>query len=212
MHNRVVCLGVLVLVAVSAYYAGSYYTKSGCSGDISEQRCSLRTAMRKLWSDHVWWTRNYLIAAIANTPDLKATTERLLKNQEDIGTAIVPYYGKQAGEQLTKLLKEHILIAADVVAAAKAQKTAQLKDADAKWHVNADAIASFLSAANPYWPYDAIKDMMYEHLKLTTQEAVARLKQDWKADIETFEKVFDEIMMMSDSLTVGIVKQFPEKF
>lgn len=211
MQKRVVCFGIIILIAGVAYYAGNYPAQQ-YTGDISEQRCSLRTAMRKLWSDHVWWTRNYLIVAIANTPDLKATTERLLQNQEDIGTAIVPYYGKEAGEQLTKLLKEHILIAADVVAAAKAQKTAQLKDADAKWHVNADAIASFLSGANPHWPYDAIKDMMYEHLKLTTQEAVARLKQDWKTDIETFEKVFDEIMMMADSLTVGIVKQFPEKF
>ena len=54
--------------------------------------------------------------------------------------------------------------------------------------------------------------MMHEHLKLTTQEAVARLKKDWNADIEAFEKVFDEIMMMADSLTAGITKQFPEKF
>lgn len=212
MEKKVVCVVLTLAIAGASYYVGRYYTKQESCENISEQRCSLRTNMRKLWSDHVWWTRNYLIAAIADMPELQVTTERLLQNQKDIGAAIVPYYGKEAGEKLAELLKEHILIAADVVTAAKANDTKKLQADDARWRINAIAIADFLSKANPNWPYKGIKDMMYEHLKLTTKEAVARLKKGWKADIQTFEKVFDEIMMMSDALTVGIIKQFPEKF
>lgn len=212
MNNLIKCSIVSVIIAGGAYYLGMRHSPHTSSCSISPQRCSLRTNMRKLWSDHVWWTRDYLITAIADMPDLKAATQRLLKNQDDIGTAIVPYYGKEAGEKLTALLKEHILIAADVVAAAKANNAAKLKEADTKWHANADAIASFLSDANPHWPKKEMQDMMYEHLKLTTEEAVARLKKDWAADITAFEKVFNEIMMMSDMLTTGIAQQFPEKF
>ena len=80
---------------------------------------SLRTAMRRLWADHAIWTRQYIIAAVAGTPDAEAAAARLLRNQEDIGNAIVPYYGEEAGAALTKYLKEHILIAVDLVAAAK---------------------------------------------------------------------------------------------
>lgn len=212
MNNFIKCFIVSLIIGGSAYYLGTRYPSHTSSCNISPQRCSLRTNMRKLWSDHVWWTRDYLITAIADMPDLNATTQRLLKNQDDIGTAIVPYYGKEAGKKLTALLKEHILIAADVVAAAKANNTAKLKEADTKWHANADAIALFLSDANPHWPKKEMQDMMYEHLKLTTEEAVARLKKDWAADIDAFEKVFNEIMMMSDMLTTGIAQQFPEKF
>jgi hypothetical protein len=215
MNNRIICLSALVLSAGGTYCAQKPYTKQRAEntpGGISEKRCRLRTNMRKLWSDHVWWTRNYLIAAIADMPELKDTTARLLKNQEDIGDAIASYYGKKAGKELTTLLKEHILIAADVVSAAKSQDNAALKTANDKWYANADAIAEFLSTANPNWPYKAVQSMLYKHLKLTTDEATARLKQQWKTDINIFDRVFDEIMEMADTLTNGIVKQFPDKF
>src|SRR5687768_11167336 len=80
---------------------------------------ALKTAMRKLWTEHVIWTREYIVAAIAGTPDADAAATRLLRNQDDIGQAIVPLYGAAAGTKLTQLLKEHILIAVDLLAAAK---------------------------------------------------------------------------------------------
>src|SRR5262249_10166124 len=80
----------------------------------------LRTAMRKLWEDHITYTRNYIISALSDLPDASSVAARLMKNQEDLGNAIVPYYGSAAGQKLTALLKEHIQIATDVVKAAKA--------------------------------------------------------------------------------------------
>jgi len=215
MKNYIVFFSFSLIIAGISYYIGTQhaqYREATYISHVLPQRCSLKTNMRKLWSDHVWWTRDYLITAIADMPEAEAATTRLLKNQEDIGAAIAPYYGEEAGEKLTTLLKEHILIAANVVTAAKENNNVKLKEEDEKWHANADAIALFLSTANQNWPLDTIKDMMYEHLKLTTEQVVARLKKDWSADIESFEKVFNEIMAMSDALAMGIIKQFPEKF
>src|SRR6185369_555568 len=93
----------------------------------------VRLALRKLWSDHVIWTREYIVAAVAGTPDADAAAGRLLKNQEDIGAAIVPYYGEDAGDALTGLLKQHILIAVDLVAAAKSGDNGAFATHDARW-------------------------------------------------------------------------------
>lgn len=183
---------------------------SGSSMDSS--KTALSKAMRDLWADHVVWTRNYIIAAASDSPDAQAAAARLLANQEQIGTAIVPYYGQEAGTKLTALLKDHILIAVDLVAAAKANDQAKLEDADQRWHANAADIATFLSGANPNWPRAAVLSMMNEHLALTTQEATARLKKNWSEDVATFDKIFDQAMMMADALTDGIVKQFPDRF
>jgi len=112
----------------------------------------LKQDMRKLWTDHVVWTRDYIVAAVDDKPDARAAANRLMKNQDDIGAAVGRYYGAVAGQQLTMLLKAHILIAVDLIAAAKAGDKAAQQQADDKWQQNGVAIADFLSNANPNCP------------------------------------------------------------
>ena len=173
---------------------------------------SLRTGMRRLWTDHAVWTRQYIVAAVAGTSDAEAAAARLLRNQEDIGNAIVPYYGQEAGEALTNFLKDHILIAVDLVAAAKDGNTVRFNIFDRKWTRNARTIANFLSKANPYWSKKDVMDLLELHLELTKGEAVARLEGNWEADVAAFDEILTEILTLSDALTEGIVHQFAEKF
>lgn len=173
---------------------------------------SLKQEMRKLWTDHVVWTRDYIIAAVGDQPDAKAAANRLLKNQEDIGNAVAKFYGAPAGQQLTTLLKEHITIAVDLIKAAKAGDKAGQQQADTRWQQNAMQIAEFLSKANPNWPKATLAEMMKKHLSTTTNEVVARLNKDWEADVRAFDEVYEHILHMADALSDGIVKQFPGKF
>lgn len=172
----------------------------------------VRLALRKLWADHVIWTREYIVAAVAGTPDADAAAARLLKNQEDIGAAVVPYYGQGAGDKLTDLLKQHIMIAVDLVAAAKAGDDAAFATHDERWTANIGEIASFLAGANPNWPEKDVLDLLALHLKLTKDEAVARLTGDWEADVKAFDDIFTEIMVVADTLHNGIAAQFPDRF
>jgi len=179
---------------------------------VSSQAGELKTNMRKLWEDHVTWTRNVILCLVDDLPGADQAVKRLLQNQVDIGNAIKPYYGDDAGKKLTDLLTPHITIAAEVVKAAKAGNTTALDEANKRWYANADQISAFLSNANPAWDLEHMKMMMNDHLKLTTDEAVQRIKKDYDADAVAYDKVHDEILKMSDMLTDGIVKQFPEKF
>ncbi len=173
---------------------------------------ALRQDMRKLWTDHVIWTRDYVVAAAADHPSAPAAAARLMKNQEDIGAAVAGFYGKAAGDTLTTLLKEHIAVAVDIVKFAKAGDKASQAQAEAKWTRNGEEIAAFLSGANPHWPRAALAEMMKQHLKTTTDEVVARLTRNWEADVRAFDAVYAHILAMSDALADGIIKQFPEKF
>ena len=173
---------------------------------------ALQAAMRKLWEDHITWTRVFIISAAADLPDKDAATQRLLQNQVDIGNAIKPYYGAAAGDRLTALLKEHITTAAEIVAAAKAGDKAKQDDATKRWFANADAIADFLSKANSKnWPQAEMRAMMHDHLKLTTNEVVARLHGDWTGDVSAYDAVHEQILKMADMLAMGIANQFPDK-
>src|SRR4051812_29863331 len=147
----------------------------------------LRNGMRKLWSEHTFYTHSYIVSAVAGLPDLPAITQRLLRNQDDIGSAIKPIYGDEAGKKLAALLRDHILIAADIVKAAKASDAKAVDAGQKKWRGNADDLAAFLSGANPNWKKPELTDMLYKHLDFVTQQAVSRIKMDWPADIKAYD-------------------------
>ena len=205
-------IAFLVTLSVPALAAAHSPATTASDKNVTKQS-AFQSAMRMLWEDHIVWTRQFIVSAVADTPDKAAVTNRLLQNQVDIGNAIKPFYGDEAGEKLTMLLKEHITTAAEVVASAKANDTTKLEDARKRWNANSDEIATFLSNANPQaWPLAEMKKMMREHLDLTTAEAVARLQGDWLADIAAYDKVHTQILHMADMLSAGIISQFPKKF
>lgn len=186
--------------------------KTGAEMCCARAEIDLQLAMRMLWEDHIIYTRNYIISALAGLEDVNAVAGRLLKNQDDIGGAVKPYYGEEAGNKLASLLRDHILIATEVVKAAKMNNNEELDKANKKWYSNADDIAAFLSSANPNWDKKGLADMLYKHLELTTGEVVSRLKKDWDADIDSYDKGHLHMLMFADALTNGLVKQFPDKF
>jgi hypothetical protein len=124
----------------------------------------------------------------------------------------VPFYGQEAGEKLTELLRQHILIAVDLVGAAIKGDKRGFRRHDKRWDENADEIAAFLAAANRNWPEADVRDLLGQHLSLTKGEAVARLEQDWERDVQAFDDIYTEILTMADALSEGIVKQFPDRF
>ena len=180
---------------------------------LTRKEVALREGMRQLWEDHIVWTRLAIISLTTGSPDTEATVGRLLKNQADIGNAVKPFYGKAAGNKLTAELRKHILIAADLIAAAKAGDQAKLAEEQANWAKNADDIAAVLASVNPrFFKLSVLKAEMAMHLKLTTEEAVARLQGEWAADVAAYDKIHRHILHMSDYLSDGLVKQFPKRF
>jgi hypothetical protein len=220
----VVCLlGALALSTVTSAGGGrGKHPESTAHGHapISASAVAFHDAMRKLWEDHIGYTRNVIISFELNVPtasvvlpDLTTVVGRLLQNQVDIGDAIKPYYGAAAGDQLTALLKEHITGAANVLLALKTNNQAALQAASTAWYANAHDIAVFLSTANPKnWPLAEMDQMMKDHLDKTTAEAVARHQANWSGDVAAYDQVHLQILAMADMLSSGIIDQFPAQF
>lgn len=199
-HFKVLALVITVLLGTSS----SLYAHS---------KSAFHDAMRKLWVDHVTWTRLFIVSAASGNPDTQATTQRLLDNQRDIGNAVAGFYGKEAGDKLTELLREHILLAADIVTSSKAGDGAKAAKAQKRWYENANEIAVFLHGANPKnWPEATLKSVMKMHLDQTLAEATHRLEGKYDQDIKDFDEALNHILMMADTLSGGIIAQFPSKF
>ena len=178
-----------------------------------EAQIVLYTTMRDLWTDHMQWTWSTVDAFFHNQDGLQAQLDRLLANQADIGAAIVPFYGQEAGDQLTALLTTHIEQAVPVLTAAQEGDQEALDQALADWYANAEEITDFLSSANPdNWPQSATRPMMEAHIDTTTAYAVDLLNGDYVAAVENYDTALEHMTMMADTLSAGIITQFPDLF
>jgi len=219
LSTLIAVFAALVALAVSgghdasAHGSSSHQTSSTTTPTVSAKQLALRLEMRRLWHEHTEWTRLAIVSLTTDAPDTQATVARLLRNQADIGNAIKPFYGAAAGNQLTTLLREHIAIAADLIAAARKGDEARTVAQQARWNDNADRIAALLSSANPRsWKPAETKAMMRAHLRLTTDEVVARLQGRWADDVRIYDRVERQIRNMADMLSDGLVAQFPARF
>lgn len=174
---------------------------------------SFQDQMRKIWEDHILWTRLVIISVAHDLPDAGPTTQRLLANQVDIGNMFRPFYGDAVADRLTALFTDHILIAARILTAAKGGDSAGVDAAYADWVANADEIAGLWAEINSRaWPFELLQAHMREHLALTLDEAVLRLSGDFAGDIAKYEEVTTSILGLADLLSAGIFQQFPQQF
>ena len=173
-------------------------------------RITLYKSMRTLWAQHMEWTYSTVVAFVENA-GLQHSLNRLLRNQTDIGNAIVPFYGTAAGAQLSQLLHTHIQDAVPVLVAAKAGDTTALNAAVAAWYANARQIADFLAAANPHWSRSEMRDMMHTHITQTIAYATDLLQGHFGEAIQTYDQAETHMLHMSDMLSRGIIAQFPAK-
>ena len=207
---------VLSIVAVALATSVAPPADAAKAGGPKIERAAFHDAMRKVWEDHIVWTRQYIVSAATlgdELPDIEPTADRLLANQADIGDALRPFYGDAAGDAVTALLREHILGAVTLISAAKAGDADATEAASTAWYANADEIAAALAGLNPdAWELGHMQAMMRAHLDRTLEEAVARLQGRYADDIAAYEAVHADILAMADMLSDGIIEQFPNQF
>lgn len=212
MKRVVIMLALLgVMTMTDDSYAQLVKNGSEVLMPSSQSAITFRIALRELWQYQVTWTRSYIVSVLSSLQDEALVEKKLVENQEKIGNAVKPYYGGGAGDRLAVLLREHIVIATEIVKASA--NVEELKKAQDKGRENADAIADLLSnARNPYWDKQFIKDTFYKHLEYVTKQADYRLKKEWALEISAYDDGLKHVLMIADLLAEGIVRQFPDQF
>lgn len=191
-----------------------YFSSIGYIADneISKSQADLSDYIRKLWEQHVTWTRLTILSLVFDLPDIDLVTNRLLRNPQDFEALLKLLYGDKEASIFADLFTNHLVIAAELIKAAKAGDSNAAADAEKRWYANADEIADFLASINPYWSREDWKKMLYKHLAMTKDEAVNMLTGKYSESIAGFEQIEEQALVMADMMTNGIVNQFPDVF
>ena len=193
----------------------SEYIPQGCNPPtdcITKAEVNIMNVMRMLWEEHSTWTRMTIVSIVFGLQDEEVVTKRLLRNPQDFANALKPYYGDMIASKFGQLLTAHLVIAAELVKAAKAGNSKGAADAEKRWYENADEIAALLGSINPYWSQESWRVMLYEHLRLVKAEAIDMLRKNYQSGVDIYDEIEIQALEMADIMAQGIIRQFPNKF
>lgn len=178
------------------------------NGNLTPKEVKLYNLLRRLWIEHVMWTRFFLISTAANLGDLDYVTNRLLENPKDFAYLLSMFYSNQKASDFEKLFTEHLMIASQLVNAVKAGDTKTADEQRKLWYENADQIANFLGNINPNWDSKVWQSMLYNHLEMTENEAAQILTGQYEDSIMQYDLIQEEALLMADEMACGLIKQF----
>ena len=203
-------LAAMILLTVPSF---SFAKGNEGAGPLTPKSVELKLALRDLWVGHIFWVRNVVLTTKSgDTAAEKVADQQVVQNAKAIANAIVPYYGKEAGDKLFTLLAGHYGAVKDCLKATFAGNKEALNTGMQKMNKNADEIAAFLSSANPNWPKATILAALAAHAGYHMAQIEAVNAKDFPAEAKTWEAMKNQVYTIADTLADGIVKQFPDKF
>lgn len=185
---------------------------SANGGAISPAHFTLSNDMRAAWDNHIIWTRLAIVSILGDLRDTDAATKRLLKTADEISRIFGPFYGDAAAREIGRLLTGHIEIAGEMLTALHKGERERAKDADRRWHENADQMARAFSRLNPEYSFRETQRMLYRHLELIKEQVAKRMAGRYSEDVAAFDEYHGQAMDMADFFASGLVRQFPQRF
>ena len=165
----------------------------------------LNEDMRLAWLNHVYWTRMYLMSAVADNADQQAVEERLLETADEITDVFARYLPIATTRQLRNLLTEHIEIAGQIIQALKAKNMSDYDALVKEWYRNANQMAALFASHNPYFESRETRNMLLNHLDLTREEIEQQVNGEYEQSIDVFRDVEQQALAMADYFARGLL-------
>ena len=165
----------------------------------------LNEDMRLAWLNHVYWTRMYLMSAVADNADQQAVEERLLETADEITDVFARYLPIATTRQLRNLLTEHIEIAGQIIQALKAKNMSDYDALVKEWYRNANQMAALFANYNPYFESRETRNMLLNHLDLTREEIEHQVNGEYEQSIDVFRDVEQQALAMAVYFARGLL-------
>ncbi len=209
---KIAALALGIFIVLSA--PGAFAKEKKAAEKFDHKTVGLQLALRDLWAGHIFWVRNVVVMTkFGDASGAKAAEDMVVKNARAIADAIIPIYGKEAGDKLFTLLAGHYGAIKEYMTATFGNDAAGQSAATAKLKANAEEIASFLNSANPKnWPKDTLVAVLMAHGAHHIAQIDAINKKDFTKEADDWTEMTKNVYTIADALSDGIVKQFPKKF
>ncbi|HHX71614.1 MAG TPA: acetylglutamate kinase, partial [Clostridiales bacterium] len=67
---------------------------------------------------------------------------------------------------------------------------------------------AFLACINPFWSERTWRELLFDHLRMTENEAVLYFNRQFEKSIKEYDAIQAEALEMAEEMTFGIIRQF----
>ena len=175
---------------------------------------TMQKTLRDLWLGHIFWVQRVVLFNTTTDPaEQDAADKHVLANAKQIASTLTPFYGEARSEKFLALLTGHYAAVKDYAEAATFANTQGQETALARLASNADLFAEFINGVNPHHlPKDTVRDMIAAHGAHHVLQINQYMRKEYVHLDETWPMMRQHVYLFADTLTTGLVKQFPGRF
>lgn len=167
--------------------------------------CSMKEKLRKVFTDHVIYTKLYMEKYGTSRAETAVILKRLLSNQDDIANTLKPVIGIKQSKELARLLKQHIQLSGSMIAYVYQRDKKLADEAALKVFQNGRQVAEFLTELNPKTlPLRITEEMFDMHNKQVFKLAWCHGWKEYKEEAHVFDEYLVHMLRMSDAIAKAV--------
>lgn len=164
-------------------------------------------SMRKLWNDHIVWTRQYMISEMNNLPDKEAVLTRLRANARSISEEMSELHPSVDEQTMVSMLDSTVLFVTKLIFETNVggTRTGAYETKEVLMKLM-DRMALYLNSVNEGWKLPEMKMLLQGYLNETHNEILARKNQIWDADIAAYDRLNNHVLKIADAFASGTIQ------
>ncbi|HYE69033.1 MAG TPA: hypothetical protein VEA58_10515 [Anaerovoracaceae bacterium] len=171
---------------------------------ITYSQMSLIFNMRIFWRRLMIWTRIYIISRYLGIGTAEVSFERLYIENLDFGDMLRIHFSRSISDNYSQLLNQFSIGLRELITALIQKDLDAARQNIDRLLLNADQTAAFLASINPYFDEAEWKSLLRTYLQDTIQAANLFASEDYRMDIEYFDRLTALSNTMGDTFAQGL--------
>lgn len=221
LKKSVLIVIILIVAGLAGFMIGKRHSTDGKSNDPSasgseesvySSASDLRKALNIALAEHISLTSETVRASYDNHESSTALVDQLDKNSQEIAGIIGGVYGEEAKSAFLKTWRDHVTFFVNYTVSAKSNDKEGKEQALSDLEDYSRESAEFFAGLNSNLTADSLKPLFTKHRDLIIALIDDYVGAKYVESLDKESQAYEQAGKLADTLTDGIIKQFPDKF
>ena len=173
-----------------------------------QKQITLLSNLRRVWAQHVWWSRLYILSIVYDLPYQDLIFNRTLRNSSDFFRFLERFYTPKQLKPIETLFEEYNKTKSTYLYNKVAGNSYAASIYRKRWYEIADQLADLMYQLNPFLPPSRSKPLIYSLIEGTDSQVENMLIGQTEKEIMFFDMIELEAYEFADFIATGMMSHF----